>query len=54
MDRTEHLFIDKFRKYKTSINNMYWGFLASKQQDLWVSIASQYKKKKIRIIYFTL
>ena len=24
---------------------MYWGFLASKQQDLWVSIASQYKKK---------
>ena len=45
MDRTEHLFIDKFRKYKTSINNMYWGFLASKQKDLWVSIASQYKKK---------
>ena len=45
MDSTEHLFIDKFRKYKTSINNMYWGFLASKQQDLWVSIASQYKKK---------
>ena len=24
---------------------MYWGFLASKQHDLWVSIASQYKKK---------
>jgi len=24
---------------------MYWGFLASKQQDLWMSIAFQYKKK---------
>ena len=45
MNSSEHLFIDKFRKYKTSINNMYWGFLASKQQDLWMSIAFQYKKK---------
>ena len=29
---------------------MYWGFLASKQQDLWVSIASQYKKKNLNNI----
>ena len=44
MNSSEHLFIDKFRKYKTNINNMYWGFLVSKQHDLWIAITSQYKK----------
>ena len=45
MTATEQQFIDTIRKCKTNINNMYWGFLLSKQHELWQTIATQYKKK---------
>ena len=45
MDSTEHLFIDKFRKYKTSINNMYWGFLHQNNKIYGCQLLLNTKKK---------
>ena len=41
MTATEQQFIDTIRKCKTNINNMYWGFLLSKQQKLQLALETQ-------------
>ena len=46
MNVQERTFTTKLRSCKTTFNNLYWGFLQTKQQELWQEIAIQYKKKK--------
>ena len=51
MNVQERTFTTKLRSCKTTFNNLYWGFLQTKQQELWQEIAIQYKKKNNSILH---
>ena len=51
MNVQEKTFTTKLRNCKTTFNNLYWGFLQTKQQELWQEIAIQYRKKNNSILH---
>ena len=51
MNVQERTFTAKLRSCKTTFNNLYWGFLQTKQQEWWQEIAIQYRKKNNSILH---
>ena len=51
MNIQEKAFTTKLRTCKTTFNNLYWGFLQTKQQEWWQEIVVQYKKKNNSIVH---
>ena len=51
MNVQERAFTTKLRSCKTTFNNLYWGFLQTKQQEWWQEIAIQYRKKNNSILH---